>query len=98
MIAVIFTAELASPDDEYEQLAAQLRDLAFTEFGCLELNSAQQGAHEITVSYWESSEQVRLWRAHPLHRRAQELGRTRWYRSYRVEVAEVQRRYGHPGE
>lgn len=95
MIAVIFTAEVAQFDADYSATAAALRDLALSEFGCVEFNATTEGNREITVSIWPSQEHIAAWRAHPLHREAQQRGRDHWYQNYRVQVAEIQREYSH---
>ena len=93
MYAVVFRAEVAQLDDQYTQLAAQLRDLALEKYGCLEFTSCREGEYEIAISYWESEAQIAAWKQDPSHRHAQQLGRERWYSSYTVEVVQVQRRY-----
>lgn len=102
MIVVIFRATMratmrTAEADEYLQVAARLRNLALTEFGCLEFHAVTEGRTEIALSYWASSGDLAAWRAHPEHRRAQEAGRVRWYDSYSVEIAAVTRSYHHPG-
>ncbi len=93
MIVVIFRARVRSVDDEYAKTAARLRELALTEFGCLEFHAVTEGRDEVALSYWPSEENIRAWNAHPEHREAQRLGRERWYESYSVQVATVERQY-----
>lgn len=93
MFAVIFKAEIKVVDDAYWEMVAQLRKLACETYGCQNLTTVQEGVHELTVSYWESMEQIAQWRNDPLHKQAQRLGRKRWYRSYTVDVTEVKRHY-----
>ena len=94
MYAVIFSAKVKQPDDNYSRMAEQLRDLALAEYGCLEFTSVTQGSEEIAISYWENESQIHDWKNDELHRTAQELGRSTWYDSYRVEVVKLVRRYG----
>lgn len=96
MYVVIFRARLRAPDAEYERAAARMRELALGEFGCLEFHSVVQGCEEVALSYWPSEEHIRVWKAHPEHVLAQQTGRERWYESYSVEVAQVQREYKTP--
>ncbi len=96
MYAVIFTARLADIDGDYSAMAAQLRELALAEFDCREFRASCEDGQEIAVSLWDSLEQIRAWKAHPLHARAQALGRERWYKSYNVKVVEILREYSHP--
>jgi len=93
MYAVIFRARLAHGDDAYYQTAERLRELALGKYGCLEFVSVMEGDEEIAVSYWENEAQIMNWKKDPEHTMAQERGRTRWYKSYSVEVCKVERSY-----
>lgn len=93
MFVVIFRARVRQFDEEYSRTAARLRELALTEFGCLEFQAMTEGRDEIALSYWPSEENIRAWKSHPEHLQAQQLGRERWYESYSVQVAEVGRQY-----
>jgi hypothetical protein len=48
----------------------------------------------ITVSYWESEEAIRAWKAQTEHRVAQAAGRDIWYEQFEVRIARVERAYG----
>lgn len=93
MYAVIFRAEIARVDEEYSQMAARLRELAIQEYGCLDFTAVTEGSSEIAISYWSSKEQILAWKANAMHLVAQEKGRSQWYSSYRVQIAEVVREY-----
>jgi heme-degrading monooxygenase HmoA len=93
---VIFRAKARTLDAEYSAMAAQMRELALTRFGCLDFTAATEGEQEIAVSYWPDEASIRAWKQHTDHLAAQRLGRERWYASYSVEIAEVKRRYSHP--
>jgi heme-degrading monooxygenase HmoA len=95
MLVVIFRATIAKLDAEYSTTAQRLRELAISEFGCLAFHSAAEGNEEITLSYWPDEDGIRRWRGHPEHVAAQKLGRERWYQTYSVEVARVERAYGY---
>lgn len=95
MFVVIFRAQAKALDAEYSAMAAQMRDLALTQFGCLDFTAATEGDQEIAVSYWPDEASIRAWRQHTDHLLAQRLGRERWYDRYSVEVAEVKRHYRH---
>lgn len=93
MYLVVFRAEVKHLDADYVAMAARLRDLALTEFGCLEFHALTEGDQEIALSYWPDLEAVARWRTHDEHLLAQQLGRERWYRSYRVEISRIERSY-----
>jgi len=89
MIAVIFKATIAEFDDEYLRTAEHLKDLALTKYGCQDFVSVSDGNQEITISYWQTMEQIRDWKNDPEHRDAQILGRDKWYKSFSVEICEI---------
>lgn len=96
MLLVIFHATLRDPDPTYTLTAARMRELALGTFGCVRFESVQEGDREMTISYWNSETDITAWKDHPEHRKAQELGRSKWYAEYRVEVARLERAYQHP--
>lgn len=95
-VAVIFTSQRSDEGEaEYAAMAGEMERLAATQPGYLGLESARSaGGFGITVSYWESAAAARDWKSQAEHLGAQRLGRERWYRAYRVRVAEVTRAYG----
>ena len=80
--AVIFSAELNEPDQEYFDTAAKLRTLATGEYGCLGISSSCENGKEITVSYWNDLKDVMEWKQDPEHLAAQRRGKSRWYNWY----------------
>jgi heme-degrading monooxygenase HmoA len=91
--AVVFRAQIRVLDAEYSAMAARLRALAMEKYGCVEFFALTEGDQEVAISYWESETQIRQWKQDAEHLVAQENGRNRWYRSYRVEVVEMVRSY-----
>jgi heme-degrading monooxygenase HmoA len=95
-VAVIFTS-LRTDDDAtgYDAMAAEMERLGAEQPGYLGIESARgSDGFGITVSYWRSVEDARAWKSVSEHTVAQELGRERWYRMFRVRIAEVAREYG----
>jgi heme-degrading monooxygenase HmoA len=93
MFIVIFRAKIRALDPEYTETAARMRELALSQFGCVEFQSVLEGDDEIALSYWPDEESIRAWKAHPEHVAAQRKGKERWYKSCVVQVAEVVREY-----
>ena len=93
MYAVIFQAELKFQDQEYSETAKRMRELAKNKYGCVEFVSVCEGEEEISISYWESEDQIRRWKQDVEHIKAQEKGKTLWYKSYSIEVCEILRSY-----
>jgi heme-degrading monooxygenase HmoA len=94
MYAVIFRAEINELDEAYAETAARLRDLAINKYGCVEFTAMSEGSQEIAISYWKNLDQIKAWKQDPEHRTAQKMGRSKWYKSYQVQVVEVIRDYG----
>ena len=93
MYVVIFRARVRELDPEYATMAAQLRQRALEEFGCLAFHAVTEGADEIALSYWPDLDSIRTWKADAEHRVAQLFGRQRWYEAYEVQIAQVVREY-----
>ncbi len=93
--AVIFTSKRAAADDAgYGAVAQRMVDLGARYDGFLGIESAR-GADGvgITVSYWADDASARAWRDHPEHVEIREAGRQRWYCSYDLHVARIERSY-----
>lgn len=90
---VIFRARVRRLDPEYATVAARMRELATTQFGCIEFHSVTEGDNEVSLSYWPDEASILAWKAHPEHLLAQCSGRERWYASYSVQVAQLTREY-----
>ena len=95
MYAVIFTAtpSAAGKGKDYATTAERMRHLAEQQPGFRGINSAFEGDTEITVSYWESLEAIKNWKANSEHLQAQKMGRESWYSYYKVEVVKLEKSY-----
>ncbi len=89
MFAVIFRAEIVGVDKTCSEMAAKMRNLALDKYGCSEFISVTEGGKEISISYWETQEQIQAWKQDTDHKLAQEFGRSKWYKSYKVQVVEI---------
>lgn len=93
--AVIFSSQRTPEDAGYAQMADRMVELAAEQQGYLGIESARDvGGFGITVSYWDSLDAIRNWRAHAEHRIAQEYGMKQWYLHYEIRIARVDRAYG----
>lgn len=95
MYAVIFKAEFKLQERDYSETAERMRELAINKYGCLEFVSVCEGENEISISYWESEDQIKRWKQDEEHVKAQEKGKALWYKSYNIKVCEVMRSYSH---
>lgn len=94
--AVIFTSTRTAGDRGYDAAAAAMDELAARQPGYLGIESARDpdSGLGITVSYWTTDDDARVWKAVAAHANAQRRGRDEWYLDYRVRVATVDRAYG----
>ena len=90
--AVIFTSTLNNDSTGYQEMAQQMETLAKQQPGYLGITSARNEIG-ITVSYWETEKAILDWKANLDHLQAQKMGKEKWYASYKVEIARVERRY-----
>ncbi|MDX8340863.1 antibiotic biosynthesis monooxygenase [Draconibacterium sp. IB214405] len=88
--AVIFTTLRNDIDDGYGEMAKQMLELAKKQPGFLGEESVREELG-ITVSYWESLEAIKNWKQNAEHLQAQQLGKARWYKKYKLRVARVER-------
>lgn len=90
--AVIFTSVRTPGDDGYGDMAVEMEKLARQQEGFLGVESARNNVG-ITVSYWQSEEAIRNWKANARHLFAQQQGRDKWYQNYKVRICRVERDY-----
>jgi heme-degrading monooxygenase HmoA len=90
--AVIFTSTRTEVEAGYAEMATKMVELAKVQLGYIGMESARSEIG-ITVSYWESLEAIKNWKANMEHFEAQEKGRTTWYKNYKVRIAKVEREY-----
>lgn len=91
--AVIFTSIRTEVDEGYAQMASKMVQLAATQPGFLGLESARDGVG-ITLSYWDSLEAIKNWKANVEHLEAQKLGHEKWYSSFKTRICKVEKDYG----
>ncbi|MDT3396455.1 antibiotic biosynthesis monooxygenase [Streptomyces sp. B1866] len=93
---VVFTSVRTPGDDGYGKRAEEMLKLAAEQPGFLGVDSARDpGGLGITVSYWRDEESIAGWREHTEHTLTRAYGRERWYKSFTVHVARVERGYGY---
>jgi heme-degrading monooxygenase HmoA len=94
--AVVFTSVRTSEDDAgYDVMADRMVELAATQPGFLGVESARDAnGAGITVSYWQSRDAIRQWKAHAEHRVAQAQGKASWYERFHLRICRVDEAYG----
>jgi quinol monooxygenase YgiN len=88
MYAVIFRAKIKQTNDEYFQLAQKLRELAFSQYNCIDFVSSCENNLEIAISHWQSLEDIKNWKNNPQHLKAQQQA-NKWYESYKTEIVKI---------
>ena len=93
MVVVVFRSRLSSEaGDDYAQMAAEMLATAKEMPGFVEFKSFKADDGErVSLVYWQDHETMAAWRNHPRHRIAQNSGRSKWYASFRLEVADIVR-------
>jgi len=71
-------------------MAKQMLELASKQPGFLGIESAREDIG-ITVSYWSDLESIKRWKNNIDHQEAQKLGVEKWYTSFKVRIAKVER-------
>lgn len=96
MYVVVFNATISKVDRQYNEMATLLRERAFSEYGCQGFHAVTEGNKEIAVSYWPSLDAIKAWKDDLKHSAAQSLGKGKWYLSYQIDVAKVERTTEYP--
>lgn len=90
--AVIFTSVKSEHTEGYDEMAKIMFELASKQKGFLGFETASDEIG-ITVSYWETLEDIGNWRHNSQHQQAQNLGKDKWYHNYQVRICKVERCY-----
>jgi heme-degrading monooxygenase HmoA len=90
--AVIFTSVRTTVDDGYGAMSDRMMELAVNQPGFLGVESAREEVG-ITVSYWESLDAIKNWKANAEHVLAQKTGREKWYHSFTTRICRVEKEY-----
>ncbi len=90
--AVIFSSIKSDQTQGYDEMSEAMVQLVMQQPGYLGHESARDGIG-ITVSYWDSLESIKNWKAVSAHQDAQIKGRSTWYQSYKTRICKVERDY-----
>jgi len=87
-IVTVFRSRLdPARAEEYSALAARMSELAAGMPGFVDAKTfCSDDGERVTVVTFADIDSHRAWGDHPEHRRAQELGRTRLYLTYTIQV------------
>lgn len=93
-IAAIFTSIRTDVEEGYEQM----NELTFKELESIEGYLGYEAFRDengfgVNISYWNDMEALKNWRDNTLHQKAQELGKEKWYKNYKLRICTVERDY-----
>jgi heme-degrading monooxygenase HmoA len=96
MVVTVFRSRLR---DEHAQphyeMSARMRMLAEKMPGFIGFKTFRADDGErVSLIEFESEDTLRAWREHPEHGKAQELGRTKFYAEFQIQVCSIIRQYG----
>jgi len=91
--AVIFSTITEDNLEGYFETAQKMEVLAKLQKGYLGIESARNELG-ITVSYWQTLDDIIAWKNNIDHTEARNLGREKWYKQYQLRICKVEREYG----
>jgi heme-degrading monooxygenase HmoA len=93
-LAILFFSRLtAAAGEDYKAMDAELEARVRENPGFVAAKSFTAADGErLTIVWWRDEASLAAWRHDERHAFAQHTGRERWYESYRMEVARIQRR------
>jgi heme-degrading monooxygenase HmoA len=96
--AVVFSSlRNGRGEEDYAAAADAMFALVQEQPGFLGVESTRDAeGFGITVAYFDSEENIRLWRNHAGHAATRERGKREWYEHFEVRVAKVERAYNGP--
>jgi len=89
-VVTVFRSRLRDEhEDEYEETASRMIELAASMPGFVEIKSfTADDGERVSIVTFDSMESQKAWREHPEHREAQRMGRERLYTEYHIVVCE----------
>ncbi|MGW1996550.1 antibiotic biosynthesis monooxygenase family protein [Embleya sp. NPDC001921] len=93
-MAILSTVLSGEDPENYARFEARMLELAEKQPGYLGRESSRTAdGRDVTHVYYADEQSLKAWRDNAEHREAQRLGRERWYASYEVRIARVERSY-----
>jgi len=96
MIVTIFRSRLRGEHEPaYYEMAARMKALAENMAGFISFKAFKaEDGERVSLIEFDSEDALRAWREHAEHRKAQELGRTKYYAEFQIQVCSIVRQYG----
>tara|TARA_B100000315_G_C14346120_1_gene481842 strand:+ start:227 stop:553 length:327 start_codon:yes stop_codon:yes gene_type:complete len=90
----IFTSIRTDVDEKYDKMD----ELTFKEIetikgylGCETFRD--KNGFGVNLSYWKDMNSLKNWKENTLHKKAQILGKEKWYKKYKLRICTVERDY-----
>ncbi|MDH5610407.1 MAG: antibiotic biosynthesis monooxygenase [Cyclobacteriaceae bacterium] len=98
--AVIFSSQRTDKDHQhYEEMAEGMLKIVEEFDGYLGCESYRNlDGKGVTISYWQSLNEIQYWKDNLAHRAVQRMGRDKWYSSYTVRVCKIEKEYSFDAE
>lgn len=94
MYAVVFISQKSPHTEGYASMLQEMLELGRQQPGFIRVDNVHNGNQGITISWWETLEDIDRWRRHPRHLEAKKRGRGQWYESYRIAICKVDKEWG----
>jgi heme-degrading monooxygenase HmoA len=93
MMVILFRSQLTdAAGEDYAAMSEAMMTHARSFPGFVDVKSFKADDGErLTVVWWQDEATLRVWATDARHRVAQQTGRDRWYRYYKMDVAQVVR-------
>lgn len=92
--AVIFTSIRTDVEEGYRELNDHLFNLVQNQDGYLGYESFRNAnGFGVTISYWRDHDAMKKWKHLADHVKAQEEGRKKWYKHYKIRICKIEHDY-----
>jgi len=93
-VCAIFTSIRTNFDDGYNEMDKLTFKEIETIDGYLGCESFRdKNGFGVNVSYWIDLKALQSWKENTLHKKAQQLGKEKWYENYKLRICTVERDY-----
>jgi hypothetical protein len=95
MYAVIFTYQFnpGMPNEEYKHHSKTLNQLVKGQKGFIKVKDFSNEGELVSISYWETLEDIAKWSADNGHIIAKQFGKEQGYAYYTVEISHIVKSY-----
>ena len=93
-ICAVFTSIRTNINEGYEEM----NNLLFNEIKNIDGYIGNEAFRDkdgfgVNISYWKDLVSLKKWKNNQLHKEAHKLGKTKWYKEYKLRICKVEREY-----